>query len=101
VVSWFIGDLTPGQSREVQLEVLAINTGEHRHKATVVAARGLHQDAEIMTRVEGQPALLMELVDVDDPVEVGVDTAYADVLPRNGRCPARRGECQAGPLCMR
>jgi uncharacterized repeat protein (TIGR01451 family) len=75
-VSWFVGDLTPGQSREVNLEVVAINTGEHKHKANVIAARGLRNDAEIITRVEGLPALLMELVDLDDPVEVGADTAY-------------------------
>jgi uncharacterized repeat protein (TIGR01451 family) len=75
-VSWFVGDLTPGQSREVSLEVLAINTGEHKHKANVIAARGLRNDAEIITRVEGLSALLMELVDLDDPVEVGADTAY-------------------------
>ena len=75
-VSWFIGDLTPGQSREVNMELVAINTGEHHHKASVTAARGLKTDAEISTRVEGLPALLMELVDLDDPVEVGADTAY-------------------------
>jgi uncharacterized repeat protein (TIGR01451 family) len=75
-VSWFVGDLIPGQSREVNLEVLAINTGEHKHKANVIAARGLKNDAEIITRVEGLSALLMELVDLDDPVEVGADTAY-------------------------
>src|SRR5260370_41496143 len=75
-VSWFVGDLIPGQSREVSLEVLAINTGEHKHKANVIAARGLKNDAGIITRVEGLSALLMELVDLDDPVEVGSDTAY-------------------------
>ena len=68
--------MIPGQSREVNLEVLAINTGEHKHKANVIAARGLKNDAEIITRVEGLSALLMELVDLDDPVEVGADTAY-------------------------
>ena len=60
----------------MSLEVLAINPGEHKHKANVIAARGLKNDAEIITRVEGLPALLMELVDLDDPVEVGADTAY-------------------------
>jgi uncharacterized repeat protein (TIGR01451 family) len=75
-VSWFIGDLSPGQAREVSLEVLAINPGEHRHRANVVAARGLKTEAEAITRVEGLSALLMELVDLDDPVEVGADTAY-------------------------
>jgi uncharacterized repeat protein (TIGR01451 family) len=75
-VSWFVGDLTPGQSREVSLETVAINTGNHKHVATVTAARGLKNEAEVLTRVEGLPALLMELVDLDDPVEVGADTAY-------------------------
>jgi uncharacterized repeat protein (TIGR01451 family) len=75
-VTWFVGDLTPGQSRDVTMEVVAVNTGEHHHKASVSAARGLKTDAEVTTRVEGLPALLMELVDLDDPVEVGADTAY-------------------------
>jgi uncharacterized repeat protein (TIGR01451 family) len=75
-VSWFIGDLTPGQSREVSMEVVAVNTGVHKHQATAVAARGLRTDGEAVTRVEGLPALLMELVDLDDPVEIGADTAY-------------------------
>jgi uncharacterized repeat protein (TIGR01451 family) len=75
-VSWFVGDLTPGQSREVSMEVIAINTGNYKHQATVTAARGLKTETEISTRVEGLSALLMELVDLDDPVEVGADTAY-------------------------
>jgi uncharacterized repeat protein (TIGR01451 family) len=75
-VSWFVGDLTPNQSREVKVEVVAVNTGEHTYKATAVAARGLKAETDYLTRVEGLPALLMELVDLDDPVEVGADTAY-------------------------
>jgi uncharacterized repeat protein (TIGR01451 family) len=75
-VTWFLGDLVPGQSREVNLEVVAVNVGDHRHKATVIAARGLKAEAEVMTRVEGLAAILMELVDLDDPVEVGADTSY-------------------------
>jgi uncharacterized repeat protein (TIGR01451 family) len=75
-VTWFVGDLAPGQTREVTMDVLAVNTGEHVHKASVTAARGLKTDTDFTTRVEGLSALLMELVDVDDPVEVGADTSY-------------------------
>ncbi len=75
-VSWFLGDLTPGMSREVTMEVVAVNTGIHKHIASAVAARGLRTETEVITRVEGLPALLMELVDLDDPVEIGADTAY-------------------------
>jgi uncharacterized repeat protein (TIGR01451 family) len=75
-VSWFLGEVSPGQTREVKLEVQAISPGEHKHRATVVGARGLRAEAETVTRVEGLSALLLEVVDTDDPVEVGGDTAY-------------------------
>jgi uncharacterized repeat protein (TIGR01451 family) len=75
-VSWYLGDLTPGQTREMSIEVLAINPGEYHVQATVTAARGLKSDADVVTHIEGLSALLMELADLDDPVEVGADTAY-------------------------
>lgn len=75
-VSWFLGEIGPGQTREVKMEVQAINPGEHKHKATAVAARGLRAESELMTRVEGLSALLLEMVDTEDPIEVNGDTAY-------------------------
>jgi uncharacterized repeat protein (TIGR01451 family) len=75
-VAWFLDDIGPGQSREVTMELAAANTGDHKNKAVVTAARGLKAESEIATRVEGLPALLMELVDLDDPVEVGAETSY-------------------------
>src|SRR5919201_1458164 len=75
-VAWFLGRLEPGQSREVSMELVAVNPGSHLNKATVTAARGLHAEGELTTRVEGLPALLMELVDLDDPLEVGAQTSY-------------------------
>jgi uncharacterized repeat protein (TIGR01451 family) len=75
-VSWFLGEIGAGQSREVKFEVQAINPGEHKHKATAVAARGLRSEAELLTRVEGLSALLLEMVDTEDPIEVNGDTAY-------------------------
>lgn len=75
-VSWYLGDLTPGQTREMSIELLAINTGEFHVAANVTAARGLKSEADTITHVEGLSALLMEMVDLDDPVEVGADTAY-------------------------
>ena len=76
VVSWPVGDLLPGQSKEVQLDVVAVAHGDHRHVASVTSARGLKSDSTLVTRVEGLSSLLVELADTDDPVEVGGDTAY-------------------------
>ena len=75
-VSWFVGDLPPGQSREVSLEVVPVNTGDQHIHAVAMAARGLKTETDVLTRVEGLSALLMELADADDPVEVGTDTSY-------------------------
>jgi uncharacterized repeat protein (TIGR01451 family) len=75
-VSWFVGDLQPGESREVDVELIPTAAGDQVQKIVASAARGLRAESEITTRVEGLSALLMELVDTDDPVEVGAETAY-------------------------
>jgi uncharacterized repeat protein (TIGR01451 family) len=75
-VSWYLGDVAPNATREVNMEVVAVNTGVHKFLANAMAARGIKTETEYVTRVEGLSALLMELVDLDDPVEIGADTAY-------------------------
>ena len=75
-VSWVVGDLAPGQSQEVNVELVAIAEGEQRNRALATAARSLTAKDEVVTQVEGLSALLMELVDLDDPLEVGAETAY-------------------------
>jgi uncharacterized repeat protein (TIGR01451 family) len=84
VVSWFLGEIAPGQTREVKLEVQAVNAGEYRHKATAVGARGLRAEAEKMTRVEGLAALMVEMVDTEDPIEVNGSTSYEVTITNTG-----------------
>jgi uncharacterized repeat protein (TIGR01451 family) len=83
-VSWFLGEIGPGQTREVKLEVQAVNPGDHKHKATAVGARGLRAESELMTKVEGLAALLVEMVDTEDPIEAGGDTAYEVRITNTG-----------------
>lgn len=75
-VSWFLGELGPNQSKEVKLNVVAINPGEFQHKASAQAARGLKVEAEVGTKVEGLSAILLEVVDTEDPIEGGSETSY-------------------------
>jgi uncharacterized repeat protein (TIGR01451 family) len=75
-VSWFLGDIGPGQKREVKLEVLAVAPGEHRHHALAQAARGLKVEGEVLTRVECLSELALEVTPTEDPVEVGEETTY-------------------------
>ncbi len=83
-VSWFLGEIGPGQTHEVKLEVQAINPGEFKHKASAVGARGLCAESELSTRVEGLSALMLEMVDTDDPIEVSSETAYEVRITNTG-----------------
>jgi uncharacterized repeat protein (TIGR01451 family) len=75
-VSWQIGDLPPGETREVSVDLVATAAGDHRLQAQAVAGRGLKAEASTVTRVEGASSLSIDLVDVDDPIEVGGETSY-------------------------
>lgn len=75
-VAWVLGDLAPGQTRDVALELVPTAPGDHRVVAQVTSARGLKTEAQVHTVVEGLPALLIEVNDTDDPVEVGAETTY-------------------------
>jgi uncharacterized repeat protein (TIGR01451 family) len=83
-VVWFLGDLGPGASKEVKLDLLAINPGEYKNQAIVTAARGLRANSDVFTRVEGLPGLQMELVDLEDPVEMGKEMSYEVRLTNTG-----------------
>jgi uncharacterized repeat protein (TIGR01451 family) len=83
-VSWFLGEVAAAQTKEVKLEVQAINVGDHKHQTTAVGARGLRAEAEKLTRVEGLSALLVEMVDTEDPIEVGAETAYEIRITNTG-----------------
>jgi uncharacterized repeat protein (TIGR01451 family) len=75
-VTWFIGSIKEGEKTEVTYKCTALQPGNFKHQMTASAQRGLKQEAEVATAVEGIAALMLEVVDVDDPVENGSDTTY-------------------------
>jgi hypothetical protein len=75
-VHWQLGEVPPGQSREVTVDLIAAGAGDHRLLARAVSSQGGKADASASTRIEGTSALVIELLDLDDPVEVGGETVY-------------------------
>jgi uncharacterized repeat protein (TIGR01451 family) len=75
-VTWKIGTLAPGEKRKLSLKVLAKSPGEQVSRALARAERGLEAKSEATVHVEGVPALHIEVVDQDDPLEVGKETTY-------------------------
>ena len=75
-VKWFIGEIGPGQTKEVKAEFIATALGEQIQKVSAHASRGIKSDHEAKTIVEGLSALEMEVTVTDNPIEVGSDTTY-------------------------
>ncbi|HZZ79260.1 MAG TPA: hypothetical protein VFE62_12130 [Gemmataceae bacterium] len=76
MVSWTIAELAPGKSKELSVDLIPTEIGEHRLIAHAKTPRGLKSEAEVRTIVEGLPSLEMEVTHLDDPIEVGAQTAY-------------------------
>jgi uncharacterized repeat protein (TIGR01451 family) len=75
-IVWRLGDLEPGASRRVTARVVgtALSTIENRAEARAYCADAAVATA--VTRIGGIPAILLEVIDEIDPVEVGADTVY-------------------------
>src|SRR5439155_15726124 len=82
--AWLLGTLPPGGSRSVQLVLTSQEEGEVCNRAAAVADGGLTAQAEFCTRYRGVSALLLEVVDTEDPVEVGGETSYVILVQNQG-----------------
>jgi uncharacterized repeat protein (TIGR01451 family) len=87
-VRWSIGALEPEESRTVDVVLRAQSAGKICNRAAATADRGLRAEAEACTEFVGVPALLLEVVDTDDPVEVGAETSYIILVRNQGTVPA-------------
>jgi uncharacterized repeat protein (TIGR01451 family) len=86
-VAWLIGDLPAGSSRTVQLVYKVPAAGEFCLKAVALPEGGTRGEDSFCTRFEGVSALLMEVVDSQDPVGVGGKMSYKITLLNQGSAP--------------
>lgn len=82
-VTWNLGDLAAGASRNVSLTVKPTQRGlvQNRAMARAVCAEG---QASVNMEVRGIPAILLEVIDVHDPIEVGNNETYEIVVVNQG-----------------
>lgn len=83
-VKWVVGEIAAGETKELKCELVASSVGDFTVTASVVGARGARAEKSVTTKVEGLSALLMEVVDTDDPLEVGADTTYEIRITNTG-----------------
>lgn len=83
VVTWTLGTLEPGASRTVKVTLRALTAGPTTNTATARAycAEG---SAQAALDLKGVPAVLLEVVDVSDPIEVGANETYIITVTNQG-----------------
>ncbi len=82
-VTWSLGDLEPGASRSVNVTFVGHKAGTITNDA-VVTAYCAEAKASARTEVRGVPAVLLEVIDVADPIEVGADETYIITVTNQG-----------------
>jgi len=82
-VTWRLGTLAPGESRSVSMEVLAREIGLIRN-AAVARAYCAEASAAVELEARGIPAILLEVIDLEDPVELGQETTYDITVVNQG-----------------
>ena len=83
-VNWFVNEVPAGGKVAVECELRALDRGDFPVMALSYADRGLRSLAKHETSVEGIAAILLEVVDIDDPVEVGTETGYEILITNQG-----------------
>ena len=95
-VFWSLEELPASKSGSVNLVAVPIEPGEQRLRVEGKADLGLTAASEQIVQVEARSELAFNIVDVNDPIEVGTDTAYEIRVSNNGTRPATAVELAAG-----
>jgi uncharacterized repeat protein (TIGR01451 family) len=87
-VVWNIGTLEPGASRKVSVTYAPSAAGIVHNTASASAVCAEAVTASARTSVSGIPAVLLEVIDVSDPIELGQDETYVITVTNQGTAPA-------------
>ncbi len=83
-VQWAVGSLAAGASKTVSVTMNVPSIGTIKNVAMAKATCADQVSAEAGTEFAGIPAILLEVVDSPDPVEVGGNTTYTIVATNQG-----------------
>ncbi len=83
-VTWNLGSLAPGASRKVCGTFVAGTAGSYAFEASVAGACAVMATARCTVPIQGVNAILVELVDDPDPIQVGERTTYTVRVTNQG-----------------
>ncbi len=82
-LTWNLGTLAPGASKTVTADFKMTQIGSMQNTATA-RAYCAEASANATVKVEGIPGILLEVVDLSDPIEVGASTVYEISINNQG-----------------
>jgi uncharacterized repeat protein (TIGR01451 family) len=83
-VTWKLGTLDPDESKNLELRLSASGTGTARNTAVANADCADEVSASAETELSGIPAILLEVIDISDPIEVGNEETYVITATNQG-----------------
>lgn len=83
-ITWELGTLEPNQAKTVSATLTGEKIGVVKNMASVSGVCAPEQMSETSTEVRGIPAILLELVDTEDPIEVGTNETYVITVTNQG-----------------
>ena len=86
-VVWNLGSLGAGRSRTLSVSMMPGQIGTLTNRASAKATCAAGVSASTSTSVAGIPAVLLEVIDIDDPVEIGGNTTYVITATNQGSSP--------------
>ncbi len=86
-VTWELANLSAGRSTNVCAEFSVAQPGSLEFTATAQGNLAAAVQTSCETRVVGIPAILLEVVDLDDPIEVGKNQTYEIRVTNQGTGP--------------
>lgn len=87
-VVWDLGTVPAGESKEVCATFTGNTIGSLNFSSTAQGACAKPVQSSCGTKIAGIPAILLEVVDLDDPIEVGKEQVYEIVVTNQGSAPA-------------
>jgi uncharacterized repeat protein (TIGR01451 family) len=95
-VAWNIGTLQPREQKLLRVTTNCLRITEKALNVAVATADpGLQAQAEAAVEIRGLPAFMMEVRDLDDPIEVGARTTYEIKVTNQGSLPGNQVEIKA------
>ena len=82
--TWNLGQLAPGEQKQLSVKVVSARPGRFCDTATVATAQGLRESAEACSEWIGVTGVLVEVVDDPDPIQVGETTTFTVRVTNQG-----------------